>query len=229
MVGAAALLVGALVGCGAGAEEDPEPTAAADAADTTTGTEEDPAATGPEPSEEPAPVTVARAPFCDGVDGTLLRTALGAPSRWLQERRPGDEYQLLLTGEPEKEDDFFCQWQTNTETQQYGPGDATLVATVGGKPVKGAAVAAAFKEHQAFAKALGCEELPLALGDRSYARSCETEKDRYNDPGATVAVFAMYGDSLVTCAVQRSGSYDLDTLVAVHEEVCTAIPEAMGS
>ena len=224
------VLATTLGGCG-GSGDDAGATAAGAPSEGRSDTPADGSSDEPaEEESEPAVPSVAREPFCDAVGDELVTTALGGSSQWLDEVEPGDVIEYP-TGN-QKIDSFRCKWQTNKEAQDYGADDATFAMAVLGKRATPALAEERLDQSKEFlkqfGKQMGCEELEVGFGDPSHGRVCTFEGDRYNDPSSSMSVLGVFGDSLVTCYVQRNGPGEA-AQVAGLEDVCTEAVAAIGS
>lgn len=218
----------ALGGCGGSTEDEAVSTGSEQSAGT------DPADTSSDETpdvEESEEAVIERAAFCDRIDPTLIENALGAPSQWLEERKPGDTYEIF--GQKQKSESYYCRWQTNQESGTYGADDATMAVTIHGKSASTDFVNAEIIERAKYlkesGKELGCAEAEAAFGDPSWSQVCAFEGDRYNDPNSSATVVGLFGDSLVTCYVQRNGPGDSEPMRAVLDDVCGQLPLALGS
>lgn len=219
-----------LAGCGGSAEESPPETGSEasaggdDASDT-------PEADQEETEEAPEAVAIERAAFCDDIDAALVEQALGAPSQWLEERAPGETYEIF--GQKEKSDTFYCRWQTNKEAEDYAAGDATFAVQIHGKPATPALVESQIGDRadnlEASGKEMGCAEADAEFGEPTWSQVCAFEGDRYNDPNTSALAVGAFGDSLVTCYVQRNGPGGAAPMDAVLDEVCGQLPAALRS
>lgn len=224
------VLAATLGGCG-GSGDDAGATAAETTEDASSDEPGDAASDEPaEETSEPAAPPVPRAPFCDAVTEDLVSSALGGPSQWMDAVEPGDVIEYP-TGK-EKIDSYRCRWQTNKESQDYGPDDATFAMAVLGKRATPAVVDERLTQSKDFLKQvgeqLGCEELEVAFGDPSHARVCTFEGDRYNDPSSSLTTLGVFEDSIVTCYVQRNGPGEAAKVEGL-EEVCLEAVAAIGS
>lgn len=218
------MVAGALGGCGGATDEGAGGTGS-EASSTPSQSEETAA------PEEPEEVSVERAAFCDGVDAALVEEALGAPSQWLEERQPGQTFEIF--GQKQKSETYYCRWQTNKESEDYGADDATFAVTIHGKPVTAAFVDAEVERRAEYLEEsgedLGCEEADATFGDRSWSQVCAFEGDRYNDPNSSASVLGVFGDSLVSCYVQRNGPGDAAEVRGAMDDVCGQLPVALAA
>lgn len=216
-----------LGGCGGSAAEE----AADTGSEATPDTDQSDGPSEETAPEEPEEVTIERAEFCDRIDTALIEGALGAPSRWLEERTPGQTYEIF--GQKQKSENFYCRWQTNKESEDYGADDATLGVTIHGKPATPAFVDAEFAERAEYleesGKETGCEEVDATFGDRSWSEVCTFKGDQYNDPNSSASVLGVFGDSLVSCYVQRNGPGESAQVRSGIEDMCSQLPTALGS
>lgn len=222
------MLATTLGGCGGSTDEEAPDTGSR--ANSETGPADGPSeeTTSAEEAEE---VTIERAAFCDSIDPALVESALGAPSQWLEERKPGDTYEVL--GQKQKSEDYYCRWQTNQESQAYGADDATFAVSIHGKPATPGYVDAQIAERADYlkdsGKERGCTEADATFGDRSLSQVCTFEGDQYNDPNSSASALGVFGDSLVSCYVQRNGPGEAAQVRGGLEDVCGQLPTALGS
>jgi hypothetical protein len=219
--------VGLLGACGGGAEE-PE------VADQDTSQEESPASaesSAAAEEAEPEAVSIQRQPFCDQVDEALVTQALGARAQWLDERKPGDKYEIF--GSKQVSSNFYCRWQTNAEGTPYGPGDATFAMTIDGAELTAAQARARIEERRAATRqdaTQECDEAAVPFeADHSYGVVCVVPGNEYNKPAARASVAALFGDALLTCFVERAGKNQLGPTQKAYEDVCAQVPTMLGS
>ena len=147
------VLAATLGGCG-GSGDDAGATAAETTEDASSDEPDDAASDEPaEETSEPAAPSVPRAPFCDAVTEDLVSSALGGPSQSMDAVEPGDVIEYP-TGK-EKIDSYRCRWQTNKESQDYGPDDATFAMAVLGKRATPAVVDERLTQSKDFLKQVG--------------------------------------------------------------------------
>jgi hypothetical protein len=220
--------VGLLGACGGGAEE-PD-VAGQDSSPETAAAQDD---TSAEPaSPEPEAIDIQFAPFCDRVEEALVTDALGGRAKWLDERKPGDEYEVL--GTKQVSDRFTCRWQTNAEGTPYRAGDATFAVTIFREPLDVRSARTIIEEQRRGDKRSAdyrkCQEAPAPMpADVAYSRVCVIRGDRYNQPSAGGLVTALVGDALLSCIVERAGKDQQAATQQTFKDVCAQVPALLSS